>query len=64
MLDSNRRTGFKLPLSLRARQGVAISWYRVAKLHNPPGDSQKVNCPEGAREATLGCIASLLGMTS
>ena len=23
----------------------------------------KVNCPEGAREATLGCVASLLAMT-
>ena len=39
MPDSNRKTGFKLPLLLRARQGVAISWYRVANLHNPPGDS-------------------------
>ena len=26
-------------------------------------DCQKVNCPEGAREATLGCVASLLAMT-
>ena len=27
-------------------------------------DCQKVNCPEGAREATLGCVASLLAMTT
>ena len=27
-------------------------------------DCQKVNCPEGAREATLGCVASLLAMTA
>ncbi len=28
-----------------------------------PGDSQEVNCPEGAREATLGCGPMGLGMT-
>ena len=27
-------------------------------------DCQKVNCPEGAREATLGCVTSLLAMTA
>ncbi len=26
-------------------------------------DCRKVNCPVGAREATLGCVASLLAMT-
>ena len=38
---------------------VAISWYdlsiRYAGLYIVPGDSQEVNCPVGAREATLGC---------
>ena len=38
---------------------MAISWYhpptRCAVTNIVPGDSQEVNCPEGAREATLGC---------
>ena len=38
---------------------VAISRYDVcsctAVRWMVPGDSQEVNCPEGAREATLGC---------
>ena len=38
---------------------VAISWYHsstcCAVTNIVPGDSQEVNCPEGAREATLGC---------
>ena len=39
----------QITTSLRARKGVAISLI-------PAGDCQKVNCPEGAREATLGCV--------
>ena len=31
-------------------------------IHIGVGDSQKVNCPDGAREATLGCGALPLGM--
>ena len=38
---------------------VAISWYHsstcCAETNIVPGDSQEVNCPERAREATLGC---------
>ena len=26
-----------------------------------PGDSQEVNCPKGAREATLGCASVRTG---
>ena len=41
-------------------QFVELSWcgalYENGRLRNSvPGDCQKVNCPEGAREATLGC---------
>ena len=38
---------------------MAISWYYsstcCAVTNIVPGDSQEVNCPKGAREATLGC---------
>ena len=38
---------------------VTISWYHLSicseKTYIVPGDSQEVNCPVGAREATLGC---------
>ena len=31
------------------------------KMFENPGDCQKVNCPEGAREATLGCASVRTG---
>ena len=31
------------------------------KVSYDPGDCQKVNCPEGAREATLGCASVRTG---
>ena len=45
------------------RSDVGISWYWAGNSHISPGDCQKVNCPEGAREATLGCALTYLAMT-
>ena len=56
-------------MSLRAPQGRGNPHLlRCTASPAPSGsgkrtDCQKVNCPEGAREATLGCVASLLAMT-
>ncbi len=52
---NSRRDSLKTRCHCEGQRPVAISWYPVANLHNLPGDSQKVNCPVGAREATLGC---------
>jgi len=49
-------TSCQLPHHCEEPSGdVAISCGNVAFCTAVPGDSQKVNCPGGAREATLGC---------
>ena len=68
--SQSRRNSPKLPLSLRGSQTRGNpSPLRCGAPPSPAGagkrtDCRKVNCPEGAREATLGCVASLLAMTA
>ena len=67
---TKRRTRFNFPCHCEAEgrgDRRECLWCNLllhrADLQNVPGDSQKVNWPEGPREATLGCVGSLLGMT-
>ena len=49
--------GPRLYLGWRSGERDGVQW-------NQRGDCQKVNCPAGAREATLGCAALRLAMTA
>ena len=55
------------PCHCEARRAVAICFpysFIYEKRTKRSTDCQEVNCPEGAREATLGCVTSLLAMTA